>query len=153
MRAVIRDPLTHFIVLGALLYAAVVAFAPPADTGDTARHILVDRAALVEFIENRTSNFDADAVGKWLDQRAPAQLRAIINDYVSEEMRYREALALGLQSNDYAIKQRLVQKMDYLDDTDAGVTAEQRRAQLKKKYKVTVVPALEALAAPGGTAQ
>lgn len=149
MRAVIRDPLTHFIVLGALLYAAVAAFAPPVETGDAALHITVDKAALVEFIENRTSNFDADAVGDWLDKRAPAQLRAIIDDYVKEEMRYREALALGLQNNDYAIKQRLAQKMDYLDKTDTGLTADEREARLKKKYLVKVAPALEAKAAPG----
>ena len=149
MRSIIRDPLLHFIVLAGLLYAAVAVFAPAAEEGSDARRILVDRAALIEFIENRTSNFDADAVGAWLDERAPAQLRAIIDDYVSEEVRYREALALGLDANDYGIKQRLVQKMDYLDQTDPGLTDAQRQARLKAKYDVEIAPALEKKAAPG----
>ena len=149
MRGIIRDPLLHFIVLAGLLYAAVAAFSPAAEESADARRIVVDRAALIEFIENRTSNFDAEAVGAWLDERAPAQLRAIIDDYVSEEVRYREALALGLDANDYGIKQRLVQKMDYLDRTDPGLTDTQRQARLEEKYDIKVAPALEKKAAPG----
>ena len=137
------------MVLAALLYAAIAVFSPAKEESAGARRIIVDRAALIEFIENRTSNFDADAVGAWLDGRAPAQLRAIIDDYVSEEVRYREALLLGLDANDYGIKQRLVQKMDYLDKTDPGLTDAQRQARLKAKYDVEVDPAFEKKAAPG----
>ena len=38
--------------------------------------------------------------------------------YVDEEVRYREALALGLDRGDVIVRRRLVQKMDLLDEEE-----------------------------------
>ena len=42
------------------------------------------------------------------------ELINIINDYIQEEILYREALALGLDENDRIIKRRLAQKITFL---------------------------------------
>jgi hypothetical protein len=44
----------------------------------------------------------------------PEKLSALIDGYVQEEALHRESLSLGLDVNDHVIRQRLVQKMEYL---------------------------------------
>ena len=43
----------------------------------------------------------------------PGKLSALIEGCVQEEALHRESLSLGLDVNDYVIRQRLVQKMEY----------------------------------------
>ena len=45
----------------------------------------------------------------------------MIDDFVREEVYYREALALGLDRNDTVIRRRLQQKMEFLTDTGADL--------------------------------
>ena len=60
----------------------------------------------------------------------PSAKRSVINDYVREEALYRHALSLGLDGSDYVIRQRLVQKVDFIgseqsvsDPTEAELRA------------------------------
>jgi hypothetical protein len=45
----------------------------------------------------------------------------MIDDFVREEVYYREALAIGLDRNDTVIRRRLRQKMEFLTDTAADL--------------------------------
>ena len=45
----------------------------------------------------------------------------MIDDFVREEVYYREALALGLDRNDTVVRRRLRQKMEFLTDTAADL--------------------------------
>jgi hypothetical protein len=51
-------------------------------------------------------------------QRAPTdvELRGLVDNYVLEEVLYREALAIGLDQNDTIIRRRLRQKVEFLMD-------------------------------------
>lgn len=57
-------------------------------------------------------------------RRAPteAEVTALVEDLVREEVYYREALALGLDRDDTVIRRRLRQKMEFLSE-GAGTTA------------------------------
>jgi hypothetical protein len=102
----------HFALAGALLFALHRAV-----TGDPRvegeRVILVDRAALLEFVQYRSRAFDAGAAAHLLDGLTPTARAALVRDFVREEALNREALALGLERDDYVIRQRLVQKLDF----------------------------------------
>jgi parvulin-like peptidyl-prolyl isomerase len=50
-----------------------------------------------------------------------AELERLINEYVREEALHREALALGMDKNDYIIKRRMIQSIEFI--TDGFVTA------------------------------
>lgn len=52
-------------------------------------------------------------------QRAPnsTELKALVDDYVLEEIYYRKALQLGLDQNDPMIRRRLRQKMEFFDSS------------------------------------
>ncbi len=49
-----------------------------------------------------------------LDSLGDAELERLIDDYVREEALHREALALGMDQNDYVIKQRMIQSLQFI---------------------------------------
>jgi len=75
--------------------------------------INVDRDSLVQFIQFRTQSFD-DKASKKLDSLSPDGLANVISQYIREEALYRQAMEYGLSQNDYVIKRRMVQKMEFL---------------------------------------
>jgi hypothetical protein len=113
----LRDPLIQFLAIGAIFFiAASLLTPPPADD----REIVVDRAALLEFIQFRSKAFDAPTAEKILDGMGPEERNTLIDELVREEVAYREARKLGLEADDYVVKQRLVQKFDFLQETLIG---------------------------------
>lgn len=102
----IREPLFHFLVLGAVIFAA---------HGFITRHrtdkpgeIVVTQAA----VENLVTGFTRT----W--QRPPTEdeLQGLVRDYIREEAAYREALALGLDRDDMIVRRRLRQKLEFVSD-------------------------------------
>jgi peptidyl-prolyl cis-trans isomerase C len=68
--------------------------------------------------------------------RAPdeAELRGLVNDYVREEVLYREALALGLDANDTIVRRRLAQKMEFLGQ-DIATAVQPDEMALRKFFQ------------------
>lgn len=111
---ILRDPLLHFLILAAGLFLVHDAVVHEEPKKADVRKIVVDRAALLNFIQYRSRAFDVAQAEERLDSFSDAQLQRIIDDFVREEALAREARALGLEQNDYVIKRRLVQKLDYI---------------------------------------
>jgi hypothetical protein len=103
---VIREPLFHFLVLGAAIFAAH-GFMTRHKT-DKPGEIVVTQAA----IENLATGFTRT----W--QRPPTEdeLQGLVRDYIREEAAYREALALGLDRDDMIVRRRLRQKLEFVSD-------------------------------------
>ena len=49
------------------------------------------------------------------------ELERLVDDYVREDALHREAIALGVDKNDYIIKRRMIQSIEFI--TDGFVTA------------------------------
>lgn len=113
LRRILRDPLAHFLILGALLFAAFSVLNPGWSRNDDAR-ITVSQDTLLTFIQYRTKIFDPAMAEARLASMSPAELRKLIDDYIEEEALYREAEALGLDRDDYIIKRRMVQKVEFI---------------------------------------
>lgn len=75
---------------------------------------MVDRAALLQYLQYQAQAFEPDTFAARLDAMSPAERQQLVDDYVREEALYREALALGLAEGDYVMRRRLVQKMEFL---------------------------------------
>lgn len=105
-----REPLVHFLALGALLYIALTWGGTPVDPSSRVIEVGAQEQARVALAFERTMG------------RAPtdAELDAAIERYVRSEVLYREALRLGLDQDDAVVRQRLVSKMDM----SAGLAAE-----------------------------
>lgn len=104
----LREPLLHFLLAGALLFVLAGAVGPSQSSDDG---IVVDRAALLSFIEYRAGTYDPDGFATVLDAMSEQEVRRLIEDYATEEMLYREARARDLAESDRVIRQRLVQRM------------------------------------------
>jgi len=106
IRALLREPLLHFLLAGAGLFLLFDVVSGPETTGDD--QIVVTSG----HIEHLTTLF----VKTW--QRPPTQveLRGLIDSFILEEVLYREAKAIGLDQDDTIIRRRLKQKMEFLVD-------------------------------------
>jgi hypothetical protein len=102
-----REPLLHFIVLGALLFGLDSLIAGQADDPHT---IVMDAAVDAE----------ARQVFEASRKRPPNEdeLRALRQVWLDNEVLYREGLALGLDQGDVAIRERVIFKA--LSVVDAG---------------------------------
>jgi len=103
----LREPLLHFLVIGALLFALYTAVSGPPPT--PVNRIVVSP----ERVEQLAAGYQA----VWRHAPTDDELRALVDNYVREEVYYREALALGLDRDDPVIRRRLQQKMEFLTDT------------------------------------
>lgn len=102
LRALLREPLLHFLVLGAalfLLHGLIAGRDGPAEFTVSAGQVqrLADGWQRV-----------------WRRPPSAAELAALIEDHLREEVLYREALALGLDQDDTIIRRRLRQKMEFI---------------------------------------
>lgn len=124
MNRLIKDPLTHFLVLGAVIFAVYPVFDERGAPEPDADTIVVDEAALLRFIQFRSRAFNEEHFREQLASMPADELQLLIDDYVREEVLFREATKLGLDEDDYIIRRRLVQKMEFLSDTSARTDAE-----------------------------
>lgn len=113
LKTLLREPLLHFLGAGLGLFL-LFALVSSEREGRGQMTITVDRAALLEYLQFQTRRFDAASAEARLDSLTAEQRDRLIDSYVREEALYREALSLGLGQNDYMIKRRLVQSMEYV---------------------------------------
>jgi len=100
----LRDPLLHFLILGAGLF--LVYFVVNGRAGVPLERIVVD--------ENQALRLAEQFQRTWMRPPTWQELEGLTEDFVREEILYREAQALGLDQNDLVIRRRLRQKMEFL---------------------------------------
>jgi hypothetical protein len=112
LRGWLRSPALHFAAAGALLFVLVgrgdgakeAAEAPRAPIVVTAPQI----GRLVESYERATRK-----------RATPADVRALVDGAIDDEVLFREAQAAGLDQDDPGVQWRLIEKMTFLDDDHA----------------------------------
>jgi peptidyl-prolyl cis-trans isomerase C len=133
-RWLVTEPLIHFLIAGLAIYLAFAHFRPATDANTLRTEIQVDRTVLLQFMQYRAKAFEPAAFAAQFDALGKDERQRLIDDYVREEVLYRESKALGLEHGDYVIRQRLVQKMGFL--LEAPVTTEPTEPELKAYYNV-----------------
>ena len=98
----LREPLLHFAVIGALLFGVNAWFQP----GHQSEAIVVS--------QNRIDHLAAVFARGWQRPPTERELHTLVDDYVREEVLYREAVKLGLDRDDTVVRRRLRQKMEFL---------------------------------------
>jgi hypothetical protein len=120
MSSILKDPLVHFLLLGLGLFVLFELVASDESSYDS-KVINIDRDALLTFVQYRSRAFEPQIAAARLDAMAAEELDMLIADYVREEALHREALALGMDKNDYIIKRRMIQSIEFI--TNGFVTA------------------------------
>ncbi len=105
-RRLLREPLVQFLLAGATLFLLYEA----STSGESERN---DRIAIDA---RRIERLAAEFARTWMRPPTRAELDGLIQDFVTEEVLYREALALGLDRDDLVVRRRMRQKMEFLND-------------------------------------
>ena len=125
MKRWLREPLFHFLLIGAALFAIYHWRNPTAPNADNSHRI--------ELTNDDLRQLEISWVAQW--QRPPTddEMRSLVEQRVHEEILYREALWLGFDRGDTIVRRRLAQKMEFLSD-DVSALREPTMEELKKWY-------------------
>ena len=106
MKTILREPLLHFLLLAGIVFVLFQQVSN--DVSPKNNDIVVSK----EQIRALRSEY----LKVW--QRPPndQELTKLIQNYIREEVLYREALALGFDKNDGVIRRRMSQKMKFLTE-------------------------------------
>lgn len=107
----VREPLLQFSVIGIAIFIIYTALQPPEQ--QQANSIIVTPQRIAQLKQGYQA--------VWNRPPTDEQTAALIDNFVKEEVFYREARALGLDRNDTVIRQRLRQKMEFLTSTGADL--------------------------------
>jgi hypothetical protein len=114
------EPLALFLAGGALIFAANALLGPALSLDDNPRRIEVTRADLVRFTQLRARAFSEEQASESFDAMSDAQKRELLAQYLREEALYREAVELGMDRQDYVVRRRIVQSMEYALGSQEG---------------------------------
>ena len=116
-----REPLLHFVLIGAVLFAFTALRQQKQDDAEI-RITAGEVAQLAAFWETQA-------------QRKPTaeELRSLIEERIDEEVLAREAVRLGLDRDDVIVRRRLAQKMAFVSD-DLAVVTEPAEADLRAYF-------------------
>ncbi len=113
MKKIFREPLVVFLLLGGAMFALFQ---------QVSNDALPDN---VEIVVTK-GHIQALLVGfEKVWQRSPSakELDGLIQNYIREEVLYREALAMGLDRDDGIVRRRLRQKMEFISENLANLDA------------------------------
>jgi hypothetical protein len=118
VRRILAEPLFHFAVIGLALFAVYDAMG--GDSSPASTRIAID-AELVESLAQRHA---------LLWQRAPsdAEMTALIEAHIRDEIFFREGIAQGLDEDDEIIRRRVRQKLEVLAEETGATPADDEAA-------------------------
>jgi hypothetical protein len=106
----LKEPLLHFLLLGALIFLVY-------------GWLSDERSADEIFISTGQQDTLINTFARsWQRPPTPAEFKGLLDDFVREEIAYREAKSLGLDDNDVIIRRRLRQKLELLAEDIAGLS-------------------------------
>ena len=114
MNKLLKEPLLHFVILGAAMFAAFTAmqdnknYHPPGSIAVTPGRILQMTATFKQSMGHKPTE---------------AELAGLIDAYVHDEILVREAMKMGLDQDDPVIRATLIEKVKGLADFGSGAAA------------------------------
>ena len=116
MKKLIREPLVHFLIIGAGLFLLFGWKGNPAflQGGRQANTIVVAQDTVNQLIAAFTRT--------WMRPPTEGEVRSLIENFIRDEIYYREAIAIGLDRGDALIRRKLRQKMEFILEDIAAQT-------------------------------
>jgi peptidyl-prolyl cis-trans isomerase C len=126
MRRLLREPLVHFLLIGALLFGlyGLTQSGRPATAPSKEIRLSLDEIRQLTLLYQ----------SQWRRPPTPQELERMVENKVQQEILYREALAMGLDKGDEIVKRRMAQKMQFLAE-DVAAAREPTTAELKSWFE------------------
>lgn len=116
MKKLIREPLVHFLLIGAGLFLLFGWKGNPASMqgGVQSTTIIVAQDTIDQLVAafNRT----------WMRPPTEGETKGLMENFIRDEIYYREAIAIGLDQGDALIRRKLRQKMEFILEDIAAQT-------------------------------
>ena len=123
-RSILREPLLHFLLIGLALFLLYGQVSPG---GSDSRRIVVSQAQVDAMVR--------EFKGSRNRQPTAAELSALIDSHVRDEIIYREGRSLGLDEDDAVIKRRIRQKYDLIaEEQDRAAPTDQELLAFLKAH-------------------
>ena len=113
MTRFLREPLLHFFLLGAALFGVYGWL--QGGLSSSPSEIVVSRGQ----VQNLQMQFER----VWQRPATAAELQALIDGWVKEEIFYREGIAMALDRDDPVVRRRIGQKLEFILDSAAPQAA------------------------------
>lgn len=113
IKNLLREPLLHFLAIGAALFLWF--HWSGAGSGPASTRIVLSAGQIEHLAAGYTK--------AWRRPPTEAELKGLIDDWVREEIAVREAMAAGLDRDDTVIRRRLRQKFEFLQEDAADISA------------------------------
>ena len=110
LRALLREPLLHFLLIGLALFI-LYGRASPGDSDS--RRIVVGQSQVDDMVRQYQAT--------WNRPPTPSELNGLIDNYVRDEIAYREGLSMGLDKDDAVIKRRIRQKYELIAEEEQRI--------------------------------
>lgn len=119
IKRLLREPLLHFLLLGAVLFA-VHGMLSRGGGGEPGRIVVTQ-----DQIDGMARLFASAR------QRAPSdeELEQLVRGHIREEVFYREGMALGLDRDDPVIRRRIAQKLEFVTEGAEAVEPDDNELQ------------------------
>ena len=121
---VLREPLLQFFIIGLFIYGAYGLYG--VSTDDVEGNIIV-------VDENRIQAFTSSWKSRWKRPPTEQELNGLINQYIREDIFYREAVAMGLDKDDPITRRLLAQKLEFLSK-DIAALKEPEQDELEQYF-------------------
>ncbi len=124
MKVIFKEPLVHFLLIGLgifLIYGWV------SDEQSDENKIIIDDSHLAHLV----SIWEL----QWNRPPTEIELQGILENYLQQEVFYREALKMNLDHNDEVVKRRLAQKMEFLSDDLTALVEPPTDNKLREYYQ------------------
>jgi hypothetical protein len=136
MRKFLREPLLHFLLIGAALFALFDMFSAPTESLEK---LIVISSGDLEALQ-------ANFARTWQRPPTEQELQGLIEQNIRDEIAYREAMSMGLDQDDTFIRRRLRMKLELLlEDLAVAVppSTDQLEAYLvQNRQKFAIEPRL-----------
>lgn len=136
MRRILREPLLHFVVLGAALFGLY---------GWMNKGVGAPNEIVVS--HGQMESLRAQFERTWQRPPTAQELGGLVDGWVREEILYREGLALGFDRDDPVVRRRVSQKVEFIADGDAPYAPSQAELeewlhQHQSDYRVDAIYSL-----------
>jgi PPIC-type PPIASE domain len=121
----IREPLFHFLLLGASIFFLA----------GRVRNVSIGAGEKIVVTQSEMESMVVGFSRTWMRPPTQGEMQGLVDDYVREEVLYREARAMGLDQDDVIVRRRMRQKFEFLAEdlaTDRSPTDQELEAYLQQ---------------------